>query len=85
VVVRKHEIECRGWVSCTPLETVEENDVYECWVEVDLVELELEPLDRKHRWGERVWVILPNGAAGAPFLPTNSGGQWICVGGTYIG
>src|ERR1700691_3663159 len=59
VVVRKREIEHRGWISCAPLETAEENDVYECWGKVDMVDLELEPLDRKRRRWERVWVILP--------------------------
>jgi hypothetical protein len=51
VVVRKLEIECWGWISCAPLETAEENDVYECWGEVDMVNLELEPLGRKCRGG----------------------------------
>jgi hypothetical protein len=59
VVVRKREIKCWGWISCAPLETAEENDVYECWSKVDMVDLELEPLDQKCRRWEWVWVILP--------------------------
>jgi hypothetical protein len=48
-----------GFISCAPLDMANENNVYECWGEVNMVDLELEWLDRKHRRGERVWVIPP--------------------------
>jgi len=41
VVVRKHEIECQGWISCASVKTAVENDINVCWGRLDKVELEL--------------------------------------------
>jgi hypothetical protein len=55
VGVRKHEIECRGRISCALTKMIMENDVYMCWGEADKVELELEPLNRKCEKGGAGW------------------------------
>ena len=84
VEVRKLEIEWRGSISCAPFEMATQNDAYVCWGKVDNVELELDPLNQKCKGGSGLGSSSQNGAAGARFLLTNSGGQRIYVGGTYI-
>ena len=56
MAARKHEIECRGWISCATVKTAAENGIYVCWGRLDKVELELLLLDRKCKGEERIGV-----------------------------